>query len=304
MFEPILVGVALDDRDAAPLALGRFLAHAFAAPLALVHIYPYDDTTIHVPEYAAALRKRAVAQLEELRPADGATEVSLHALAHLSPAHGLHDAAVRFGARALVVGSSHRGPIGRVVPGGVGERLLHGAPCPVAVAPAGYAGPPDAPLRIGVAVDGSAHAREALEVAIATADATGAEISVFSAAERVEVRPALVTPGWTVPADYAARHHERAEAAVRAARDRIPPALRGGEEVLTGAAAHVLAAASGEVDLLVCGSRGYGPLRSVLLGGVSSALAHKATCPLMIVPRGHSGGRAAERADALAELPA
>jgi nucleotide-binding universal stress UspA family protein len=41
-----------------------------------------------------------------------------------------------------------------------------------------------------------------------------------------------------------------------------------------------------DADLLVCGSRGCGPLRRVLLGGVSSRLLRRAACPLMVIPRG------------------
>jgi nucleotide-binding universal stress UspA family protein len=40
------------------------------------------------------------------------------------------------------------------------------------------------------------------------------------------------------------------------------------------------------VDLLVCGSRGYGPVRRVLLGTVSSALLRQASVPVLVVPRG------------------
>jgi nucleotide-binding universal stress UspA family protein len=43
---------------------------------------------------------------------------------------------------------------------------------------------------------------------------------------------------------------------------------------------------SHDVDLLVCGSRGYGPIGSVLLGGVSRRLLHRAACPVIVVPRG------------------
>jgi hypothetical protein len=32
-------------------------------------------------------------------------------------------------------------------------------------------------------------------------------------------------------------------------------------------------------------TRGYGPLRTVLLGGVSGRLAHTAACPLLVIPR-------------------
>jgi hypothetical protein len=40
-----------------------------------------------------------------------------------------------------------------------------------------------------------------------------------------------------------------------------------------------------DVDLLVCGSRGYGPARRVLLGGVSSRLIRRARLPVAVVPR-------------------
>ncbi|HEX2411694.1 MAG TPA: universal stress protein [Solirubrobacteraceae bacterium] len=33
------------------------------------------------------------------------------------------------------------------------------------------------------------------------------------------------------------------------------------------------------------GSRGHGPMRRVLLGGVSSRLMRRAACPVVVVPR-------------------
>ena len=39
------------------------------------------------------------------------------------------------------------------------------------------------------------------------------------------------------------------------------------------------------VDVLFCGSRRYGPVRRVLLGGVSSRLVRRARSPLIVVPR-------------------
>jgi nucleotide-binding universal stress UspA family protein len=41
-----------------------------------------------------------------------------------------------------------------------------------------------------------------------------------------------------------------------------------------------------DVDLLFCGSRGCGPVRRVLLGGVSARLVRRARSPLVVVPRG------------------
>ena len=40
------------------------------------------------------------------------------------------------------------------------------------------------------------------------------------------------------------------------------------------------------LDVLVLGSRRFGPLRSALLGSVSSPLIDRAACPVVIVPRG------------------
>jgi nucleotide-binding universal stress UspA family protein len=47
----------------------------------------------------------------------------------------------------------------------------------------------------------------------------------------------------------------------------------------------VLADQAADADLLVTGSRGYGPLRRVLIGSVSTPLMHSAPCPVMVVPR-------------------
>lgn len=66
------------------------------------------------------------------------------------------------------------------------------------------------------------------------------------------------------------------------------------ETLLEGGARELLACASGELDLLVVGSRGYGPLRAVLLGSVSSALVRPAQSPLVVVPRGDDGESASQ----------
>ncbi len=47
-----------------------------------------------------------------------------------------------------------------------------------------------------------------------------------------------------------------------------------------------LAELSAEVDLLVVGSRGYGPLRRAMLGSTAINLQARARGPLLILPRG------------------
>jgi nucleotide-binding universal stress UspA family protein len=57
-------------------------------------------------------------------------------------------------------------------------------------------------------------------------------------------------------------------------------------EAFIGEPAETLVTVSEHLDLLVMGSRGYGPLRAVLLGGVSRQVAAQAHCPVIVLPRG------------------
>jgi nucleotide-binding universal stress UspA family protein len=66
----------------------------------------------------------------------------------------------------------------------------------------------------------------------------------------------------------------------------VSPELEPRTVLLEGAVVESLAALGpDDVDLLVCGSRGYGPARRVLLGGVSSRLIRRARLPVAVVPR-------------------
>ncbi|MDE3070212.1 MAG: universal stress protein, partial [Acidobacteriota bacterium] len=70
-----------------------------------------------------------------------------------------------------------------------------------------------------------------------------------------------------------------------------------------------LAAFGDEVDILVVGSRGYGPVRRLVLGSTSDYLERHARCPLLVLPRiagagaeapGEASEAAAQDANALA----
>lgn len=53
----------------------------------------------------------------------------------------------------------------------------------------------------------------------------------------------------------------------------------------SGSAGKMLADLSAYADLVVVGSRGYGGVRSILLGSVSNHVVHHANCPVVVVPR-------------------
>jgi nucleotide-binding universal stress UspA family protein len=151
MPSPIIAGVALRDDDSVPLALAQALARLTGAPLALVTSYTYGaPPPLVASERLAAMRERA--ELALGRPATGPSddEVLTYVRPGVSAAHALLDVAVELDAAAIVVGTSHRGRVLRVLAGSVTTGLLHGAPCPVAVAPRGYVGGPAGLRRIGV----------------------------------------------------------------------------------------------------------------------------------------------------------
>ena len=126
------------------------------------------------------MRKDSRELLERQRDAHGDEAVELKAIANPSPSHGLHALAEQEDADLIVVGSTHTGRAGRVLPGSTAERLLHGAPCPVAVAPNGYAQRSDQqPAVIGCGYDGSSSSRRALEEAGRLAAATGAKLQAI-----------------------------------------------------------------------------------------------------------------------------
>jgi nucleotide-binding universal stress UspA family protein len=66
----------------------------------------------------------------------------------------------------------------------------------------------------------------------------------------------------------------------------LPSGVEIEQELHVDDPADVLLRVSQHADVLVCGSRGYGPLRSLLLGGVSRRVVDAAHCPVLVLPRG------------------
>ena len=58
--------------------------------------------------------------------------------------------------------------------------------------------------------------------------------------------------------------------------------------LVEGGPVRALVDCSHDLDLLLVGSRGYGPAGSLLLGRVSGRLIRRAACPVIVVARGVS----------------
>jgi nucleotide-binding universal stress UspA family protein len=99
--------------------------------------------------------------------------------------------------------------------------------------------------------------------------------------------PDPAVPPWLpVPPGFL-RLTDDAERAARAMVERAARTVPGAEAAfIAGDPIRELAHETDATDLLVIGSRGYGPSGAVLLGAVSGRVLQTATCPVLIVPNG------------------
>ena len=79
------------------------------------------------------------------------------------------------------------------------------------------------------------------------------------------------------------RRHEEAE--LEAAIAEVADGIEVQADVLVNDPADGLLAAARQLDLLVVGSRGFGPRKAVVLGSVSRKVAERAPCPVLVLPR-------------------
>jgi nucleotide-binding universal stress UspA family protein len=220
---------------------------------------------------------------EEVVAALDVPSVERRAVVADSPARGLHDLARDTGAELISVGTTHRGPFGRLAPGSVGMHLLHGAPCPVVAVPPECG---DRPIStVGVAYDGRSESKSALHYADELAQRLGAHLVVLGASQPLLV-PVGVVPTFPVSAaeDFEREFESMLERAAEGTRSAAEA------RAMVGPAGPTLIDASADVDLLVTGSRGYGAITGVVLGSVSRHLVDHAACPVLVVPRPPDAG--------------
>ena len=292
MARPILVGYDPAAGDAAPVEFGIAAAEFTGAPLIVGAVHASAAALGPAGEGAVEeqLADSPGESLEHLK-ADlrrQGISVECRALPGFSAARSIHEAAEEFGAGMIVVGSTSRGKIGHLLPGSTGERLMHGAPCPVAVVPRSWERGGGLKT-LGVAYIETPEGRRALEEAMVLARRSGAKLRVLHAAKPRGLKATFgggdaVTPATTYE-ELASAVRVRAERAV----DEATAGLTGLDvepDVSVGDPADFLIAASEQLDLLVCGSRGYGPVRAVLLGGVTRRVVTEAHCPVIVLARG------------------
>jgi nucleotide-binding universal stress UspA family protein len=277
MFDNVLVGVDGSHNGHDAVALASRLAGA-EAKLTLAHVRPGELHPLHAitPGLLAEERQASIALLEKERDA-AETAAELVSVVAASPGAGLHRQAEEQGADLIVVGSCSRGAFGRAMIGDDTRAALNGAPCAVAIAARGYAEHPTPVGRVGVAYNESSESRAALAVAREVAAPTRAEVLVL---EVVSI-PTYAYTGLMPPAIG-----ESIESLLSQARERLEKIPDVRARAVYGLTGEELAAFGDEVDVLVVGSRGYGPVRRLVLGSTSDYLERHARCSLLVLPRG------------------
>jgi len=290
MYRKILVGY--DGHEPGRDALA--LAAALRAPDGVVIatcVYPLAGHAANETLLAdAAAQTVATAHAQ----VDGGDWLELRAAPGYSPAHGLHVFSEEIEADLVVVGSSGRAESGRVHAGRTGERLLNGSPCPVAVAPSGFAADGGSPRVVGVAYDGSEGSEIALREAMALAAEFDASLKLITVIPPLEGSwPAQAFAGVSGDSIREQRRNGFRHMLEEAA-ERVPGRARAATVLRDGHAAAVIAdEAEKGIHLLVMGSRNYGPIRRVMVGSTAVELMRIAPCPVLVLPRGAASPSAA-----------
>src|SRR4051812_6253887 len=244
------VVAAFSPRTAArePVEFGLAASRVLGAPLVVVAVDDGGKETAH------ALRRL------EFDLAQSDVFVETRAIEDGTAARGLARAIDELHPQLIVVGSTSRGPKGAMLLGTTAERVIGVSAIPVAVVPNGYARPARGVRRLGAAYVESAEGEQALRAAAHLARLGGVARRVIAAAD---------------PHEFDEREPQL--------REQVAPYLEGlAAEVVIVAdeASAALTGASADVDLLVMGSRGLGPLRAVVLGSVSHRVIDRAACPV------------------------
>jgi nucleotide-binding universal stress UspA family protein len=304
-FGPILAAYSPSMAAREPVEFGLAASSLTGAPLVVVAVRPggplVNRMAGDVDEGDGRSTKHLRLDLERRK-----VDAEIREYVDNTAGMGLERAMEELHPQLVVVGTTHRGRTGSALLGTTAERVIHASRCPVAVVPHGYKRPESGVRLIGAAYAPTPEGREALHAAAALAQVGNATVRAIRVLdpEHAETQSHGL---------MAQQHHDTAPEEALAARGRLAAedefshavAELAGDvsaelDVLYNDPADGLLAAASQLELLVMGSRAYGPRRAVLLGSVSRKVVERAPCPVLVVPRGASAATEALLAQAAA----
>jgi nucleotide-binding universal stress UspA family protein len=292
----IVVAYTAQDSGTSALELASVLSRSTGEPLVVTVVV----TTPHaagVPEfvdgdYVGPLTEWGRAVLDQARARmPSGIEATFEVRQASSIPGGLLELAANVGASAIVLGSSSKGPLGRISLGSVTDRLVHSAPLPVLLAPRGYrAGPTARIRRVNIGFGGSRGAGHVAVVGARLGEALEASLRVVSFAVRPPRRfyggvegsaDELVIDRWVVRMkDALVKEMDGADAGRLG--DRLARSLVVGEGVSWSKAIWDVHWSDG--DLLVVGPSSSAPAARLFLGSRASKIVRSAPVPVYLVP--------------------
>jgi len=291
----IVVAYTAQDSGTSALELAGVLARSTGEPLAVAVVV----TTPHaagVPElidgdYLGPLTAWGESVLEKARtglPSDVAATFEVRRASSIP--RGLLALAADVDASAIVLGSSTKGPLGRISLGSVTDRLVHSAPLPVLLAPRGYRpGPASRVRRVNIGYGGSADGDHVAVEAARLAETMSADVRAVTFAVRPPKRfygtveesaDDLVVDRWVARTRASLQSTVgRTDAALA---ERLARSLVVGEGVSWGKAISDIHWSGG--DLMVIGPSSAAPARRLFLGSRASKIVRAAPVPVLMVP--------------------
>jgi nucleotide-binding universal stress UspA family protein len=135
--------------------------------------------------------------------------------------------------------------------------------------------------RILVAFDNSAHARRALEQAVALAQGRGARLTLLTVVHEPPIVPSAVV----VPVVSLDELATEAKAALEQAAASVPDEIPVETVVRTGDSADEIIRRAEEdgADLIAIGTRGHGDAASLVIGSVSHEVIRRSPVPVLVV---------------------
>ena len=188
----------------------------------------------------------------------------------------------------VVVGARGLGAVKGFLLGSVSGAVVHGAPCSVLV----VKGRPRALGKVVIAVDGSPNSLRASAFFTALPLPPTLGVRLLGVTEPLH-HPLATTEVLGVPLFLELEQTSRTRLGqLENLLARLEADFRGRvgtterSAVIGKPAEEILAAAAPDVDLVVVGARGLGPIRRLLLGSVSEKVLHAAPCSVLIVKGG------------------